>query len=100
MSDENALNVEDDVTPEPEAPAPAAEAPVEAAPEAEVDLNAIDVKDEGRVRGIIGELSRIRAENRALREQGTRLAQVEAELNKRTKQSGLAEKASRRRKGI
>ena len=83
MSEENALNVEEDGPALVEAPAPEPEAPPEpVAPEIpDVDLNAVDVRDEQRVRGVIGELSRIRAENRTLKEQAGRLAQVEAELN-------------------
>lgn len=85
MSDENLINVEDD---QPEAVAPAApeapvapEPPVVAAPDAEIDINSIDIKDEGRIKGVIGELSRIRAENRTLKTQAERAGQLEQQLN-------------------
>jgi hypothetical protein len=84
--DANLINVEDDA-PEPAPTPPAApeaplDPPVVASTESEdLDLNAIDVKDEARVRGLIGELSRKRAENRTLKEQATRAQQLEAELN-------------------
>jgi len=85
MSDENLINVEEDApAPVAEAPAPpeaAPEAPIAAAEAEDLDLNAIDVKDEARVRGLIGELSRKRAENRTLKTQAERAAQLEQELN-------------------
>lgn len=84
MSEENALNVEDDLTPPPVPDAPTEPAPVEAAPPPEsedIDLNAVDFKDEARIKGLIGELSRKRAENRSLKQQAERSSQLEAELN-------------------
>lgn len=86
---ENLINVEDDnpapAAPVAEAPPPAApEAPpIAAAPEpaAEADLNAVDVRDEQRVRAIIGELSRLREQNRTLKPAAEKVAQLEAELN-------------------
>jgi hypothetical protein len=88
MSDENLINVEDDG---PELPAPDASAaagepipePVAAGapePDGDIDLNAVDVKDEARIKGLIGELSRKRAENKTLRQQAEKAAQLEQEL--------------------
>lgn len=83
---ENLINVEDDQpvapveTPAPVEP-PAPEAPVASTEGAEIDLNAIDIRDEGRVKGIIGELSRMREQNRTLKSQAERAIQLEAELN-------------------
>ena len=98
MSDElpaGLVNVEDDETPPASSSpdrTPALQAgdsgsnpdagtttPVATTEGEDLDLNAIDVKDEQRVRGLIGELSRKRAENRTLKEQATKAAQLEAE---------------------
>lgn len=85
MSEANALNVEDDAQTPPvaETPPAAPETPPEtppATPESDdIDLNAVDFKDEGRIKGLIGELSRKRAENRTLKAQAERATQLEAE---------------------
>lgn len=83
---ENLINVEDEpAASEPVSEvAPAAQTVAEAAPpesDADIDINAIDLKDEGRVRGLIGELSRKRAENRTLKTQAERASALETELN-------------------
>lgn len=86
MSDEiPVVSLEDDApAPVEDTPAqePAAAAPAEPAAVAEeVDPNAVDLKDEGRVRGLLAELSRKRGETRDLKAKAERADQLEAYVN-------------------
>ena len=86
MSDENLMNLEDDgpalPPPEPVPASPEPAVPVAAAPEAdaELDLNAVDLKDEGRIRGLIGELSRLRSERKDLKGAKEQLSQLQQQV--------------------
>lgn len=82
---EAAQNVEDD-TPAPEPPAPpvAAAPPAEPATPPEEDADLADpelLKDEAKLRAILAETSRVRRQNRELKPQAERAAQLEQELN-------------------
>jgi hypothetical protein len=87
VSDEHLINVEDDTPEAPVASAAAGEPspdPVAAGapePDGDLDLNAVDVKDERQAKGLIGEVSRLRATIRDLKTQAERAATLEHELN-------------------